>query len=656
MIKAPYNFVPLSESVFFPDWSNQISHDIPFSDGRSGILNIKITAKTPIFVRNGHTQDDQKYKTKEYLEFSQTPDGRYFIPATSIKGMVRNILEITSMGKMTHITRKRYSIRDLRLQDYLNYFRTNPIHCGWMIIDKKEEKVTIEDHGLPGRISPAELDRYFEKGLESYVKNRNLLQQEVNRTAKAKYAKFGELKGRFEFEREESPNNGGRKFFKCSKKGKPGTIVFTGQPGVRGYNKKGILNGKWYEFVFFDDFKKTYTLDMKENGVYDDFLFIYNDSVDWHYWRKRERIPVFFTLKRVGEKEEIEYMGLSYMFKLPFPKRINEYLNSDHLSKKRDLAECIFGTTEKPMLKGRVQFSHSFCITPNPIVDEEKDPLMGSPKPTYYPIYIQQKGRNGRVENRYKTFLNNDAQLRGWKKYPVREKTNTIPEVEEGQKQNTSPFRPLHQGTEFTCSIRYHNLREVELGALIYALTLTEEGCYSLGFCKPYGYGIVKIDIVDQNKEEICRLRNAFVSMMETQYKNYESLPQLCELRAMMTIAKTGGDTLEYMELKDFADMKRNKEIQLDYSCIINNKQSPVNRPYDKEKKTIQHRDNKPQEEFEAKVTFIQGKLIKATPLFGKNTNSMTVNMNGYPIRLKTGDTIIVKKQGRDFLFIRKKH
>ena len=120
-IRAPFNFVPLSSNVYFPEWANQISQDIPFSDGMSGIIELKITAESPIFVRNGHTKKDAEDKDETYKSFSKTDDGRYFIPATSIKGAIRNVLEIMSFSKMSHIDNKRFSIRDLQLKKYLNY-------------------------------------------------------------------------------------------------------------------------------------------------------------------------------------------------------------------------------------------------------------------------------------------------------------------------------------------------------------------------------------------------------------------------------------------------------------------------------------------------------------------------------------------------------
>ena len=45
-IKAPFNFVPLSDKIFFPEWADQISQDIPFSDGLSGTIELKITVSS----------------------------------------------------------------------------------------------------------------------------------------------------------------------------------------------------------------------------------------------------------------------------------------------------------------------------------------------------------------------------------------------------------------------------------------------------------------------------------------------------------------------------------------------------------------------------------------------------------------------------------
>ena len=100
MIKAPFNFVPVNDTPYLPKWANQISQDLPFKDGLSGKLKLRIIAETPIFV-NDRVQDDNL----EPCEFCHIldPEGikHYFIPGTSIKGVLRNVLEILSFGKMT---------------------------------------------------------------------------------------------------------------------------------------------------------------------------------------------------------------------------------------------------------------------------------------------------------------------------------------------------------------------------------------------------------------------------------------------------------------------------------------------------------------------------------------------------------------------------
>ncbi|MBQ7691820.1 MAG: hypothetical protein IJT30_11620, partial [Muribaculaceae bacterium] len=61
-LKAPFNFVPLSDKVYFPAWADQISHDVPFSDGLSGELELTITAETPILVGAGPKEEQDGWK------------------------------------------------------------------------------------------------------------------------------------------------------------------------------------------------------------------------------------------------------------------------------------------------------------------------------------------------------------------------------------------------------------------------------------------------------------------------------------------------------------------------------------------------------------------------------------------------------------------
>lgn len=139
-VQAPFNFIPLSDKVYTPDWAELISHDMPFSDGVSGRIQLTIEAKTDIFVRNGQG------KIANDNSFSQVSD-RYFIPATSIKGEVRNLLEIMSFGKMSLDPRAKFAQREwnnANLYTIKSATEQQNIHCGYL--RKSGDGYQIVDH------------------------------------------------------------------------------------------------------------------------------------------------------------------------------------------------------------------------------------------------------------------------------------------------------------------------------------------------------------------------------------------------------------------------------------------------------------------------------------------------------------------------------
>lgn len=607
MITSPYNFVPLAEKVFFPGWADMISHDIPFEDGVSGTIEFTITAKTPIFVRNGHTRQDAEAKNETYKSFSKTPDNKYFIPATSIKGAIRNVFEILTFSKMACVDDKRYSIRDLSSSQnqFMKFFQKKEVHCGWM--KKEGDQVIISDHGVPGRISFKTLLLKLGPEFVDKMYNDNFFKNSSNRTAKKKYelAAGKDLRGKFKV-LPLNPDNpvDTRKKVIFDSKGIPGTIVFTGQPGVRKDPKdtrSGKGQGKYYEFVFFDTpTPKKYSLDIYEDdGLYQDFLFIYKDSEDWKFWQnklnKGEQIPVFFAL---DDKNELCHFGLSYLYKLPFPKRVKGYLPNEHNEKSLDMAQCVFGCTSKEdnSLKGRVFFSHAACVQAEEM--EEQTPYMSSPKPTFYPMYLQQQGNNGYMANGnrvvfFKTMLDKDALLRGWKRYPMRNSLNQFV-IPENQESNTSPFIPLAPESKFSCRVVFHNLKIEELGALICTLELPQGCLHSIGFAKPYGYGACSIDIDKESFEainingEVVSLETCierFRTLMDSKFSNFRNTPQIKELYAMMRPenAEKLTSPLRYMDSpNDFVEAKKQNqkkeifgEYQQEYTKLIK-KEAPV--------------------------------------------------------------------------------
>ena len=596
MIKAPYNFVPLENRAFYPSWANHISQDIPFEDGVSGSIEYTIEAKTPIFVRNGYTDREHPDST-----FSKTHDGKFFIPSTSIKGEIRNVLEILSFGKMTQVQDARFGIRDLNSQKnpvaYVegNFYldKMKHVQCGWLykrLSQDGNEEYIINDCGVPGRIKPEEIDNHYGTALAMFGQNLTLNRQCTNKNdeeeLRSAYYKYKNIL-KISLDNQDINNcfcgtfstvqdNYDRLIASFGANGKKGCIVVTGQPSKRDPIKK---KGKYYEFVFFESENE----EPIDTNVINDFLTIHKNNYDYEkiwkrYLNEGRRVPVFFSRKN-GNNGPIDSIGLAYMFRIPTANFIKGAIPIELQSNRRkDLAECIFGTAKESLgqLKGRVNISNAFaCDTPNkcnPVTT-----ILGSPKPSYGPLYASSG-----------TWNDANAQIKGRKRYPVR--TTLLP-PNEGTDSQTCKFIPLDQGTSFKGRITFHNLKECELGALIAALTFNghPECCHSIGEAKPLGYGKVKISIDklsvisikdifaktdDPTQQGTDYYFNKFKDVMTenigTGWENSNSIRELCAM-ARGIDANVNNNNFSYMRMS----INRN-ENEFALNRTVNNENLPL--------------------------------------------------------------------------------
>jgi CRISPR-associated protein (TIGR03986 family) len=614
-IKAPYNFVPFNTEVVSPHWIELISHDIPFSDSVSGVIEFKLTAQTEIFVRDGIGQkkaqdnivDDVQKQPHTFSKYQN----KYFIPGTSIKGMIRNVLEILSFSKMEdRVNNHRYAVRDFSNDIlYPKSKISNSVSCGWL--KKDRDKFYLSDCGRPYRISHEELSDSL--GIDIA----NLFRDEKNlgdKSAKMKYDLYADkdIVKKYQFRIDENRPN----FCYIDSNGNlEGQIVFTGQPSARDDIQK---TGKHLEFVFTN--AKNWILVSDE--VINNFLFAYYDhdknkqSIDWQYWKskldKGVNIPVFFR----KDKGAIKDIGLSMLYKIVYEKSVVESIQIPTQSKYSDFSDAIFGYINKDKaLKGRVHIGHAFADTDHAVPAVEKKEVLASPKASYYPTYIRQgvNDRTNKVES-YKTFMNSDAQIAGWKRYPVHHngiKHNHGPVDSKNNKIKTK-FIPLKEGAEFKGTVHYHNLRKVELGALLSALTFhgTENAYHNIGMAKPLGYGKVKLDITrfettESDKPEISDYLCAFESYMNVRLnltkQPWHEREQVIEL---VTMAQDAENTdLSYMSLDEHVKVKKQKEGLAKYSAVVNKKASirsycgtghieRMKAEYESEKKIMEHTVN----------------------------------------------------------------
>ncbi len=569
MITAPYNFVPLNEKVFYSPWADDVSHDIPFEDEQSGQIDITITAKSPIFVKDSENEE-------EFCNF----DKKYYIPGSSVKGAIRSILEIMSFSKLREeeFTDSTYALRDL--SSAKNFYmqqmsqQNHTTYCGWL--KKEEDKYIIENCGIPGRIHHKQIDKALNTEFAKYFNSKlfSPKKQEL-KTAKYKYDllkdKNLEISVSEKYFSEKNPKYDKREFYKYDKNGKnKRTLVLTGQPTLR-QNTGKMGDGKGFEFLFF---QKIEDLEVPKK-VFENFKFAYFDdrdtepkeSPDWTYWKKKlkqgEKVPVFFQ----KTKKKVNHFGLSYLYKLPYKHSVKHALFTEHFSSNLDLAQSIFGYVDKQnqtALKSRVQFSNFLAQKDSVNVMQKRTEILGSPRASYYPNYIKQDG------GVYKTYMDDDFKIAGRKRYPIHKGNKTVSSATSENENIGTTITPLKDGVVFKGKLRYHNLRKAELGAILSALTFhnTKDTFHNIGMAKALGYGKVKI-------ETSCENLNSYLKEFELEMndfiENWASSKELTELISMSVEQDNSRNSkLEYMELEKFAKVKNQTEI-LDYYTHLNN-------------------------------------------------------------------------------------
>src|SRR5690606_4267980 len=131
-VSAPYRFVPLSKLVLLPDWADQVSHDQPFADGLCGELQLQLTCHTPLCVGGRQEKSSDREPGKVY--FFRTPDNRLAIPGSSLKGMLRNVLEIASFARFRQVEDQHLGVRDISEADnfYARAIVSSPVQAGWL--------------------------------------------------------------------------------------------------------------------------------------------------------------------------------------------------------------------------------------------------------------------------------------------------------------------------------------------------------------------------------------------------------------------------------------------------------------------------------------------------------------------------------------------
>ena len=567
-VKAPFRFARINRWIYEPAWGELVSLDVPFSDGLSGEATVEITATSSILV-GGDRRKATKTREGEVRPF-RLPDGAYAIPGSTLQGMTRAILEIAAFGRLgPRIADRKFGIRDLSRSETAKAHyqrRLSNSKAGWLVNCNGQKYI------VPCKYARIHLDNvwHFREALLDRSSARKVCALYTKTNAKERYEWFlgDKLNGdkerldeTFCIEKKKVNHHNRRRapfsYSRChyAKNGQThGTLVLTGKPEDSTNGDEICLRRghKKLEFVFHCPDRKGATKRPKTIPVTDETwkAFEYLHLVqpgrpinpNWEFWESEFKegnpVPVFYW----GNDTQIENFGMAFAFKAAHSRSTHDLLansNSGHRGSvgemELDLPHLIFGVAAEQDggrgLKRRARFSLARAGKNTEECPPCHPSILLGPKPSYVGLYVRQRHGDGQVENDeplatyspLETLRREKApdhlrrpELSGVKIWPARgaEKFTPppIPKDPVPSKEIQTRLFTLPPGTVFESRLTFHNLRRVELGALLWALSFGEPQAFAedgqkvtkrhrLGMGKPLGLGEVAVRVIGLKTE-----------------------------------------------------------------------------------------------------------------------------------------------------------
>jgi CRISPR-associated protein (TIGR03986 family) len=172
-------------------------------------------------------------------------------------------------------------------------------------------------------------------------------------------------------------------------------------------------------------------------------------------------------------------------------------------------ADRVFGWVNqdksgKGAYKGNLRIHSVKCGSDNSIHKFDGDGLplaiLGEPKPQQARFYVARDDEGTRLKNgveKQTGYSKGAKNLRGRKVYPHHQLPLDVQEYSQNERsdQNRSIRAWVKEDVEFTFDIDVTNLSDVELGGLLWLLTLPPDHYHRLGGGKPFGFGSVSLEI-----------------------------------------------------------------------------------------------------------------------------------------------------------------
>jgi hypothetical protein len=446
---APYNFIPLNQKVVGIR-DNAIPYfDIYDEKRNTGWIEIELETMTPLFIKDGK-------ESKETAVFF-SPKGKPQIPGSTLRGMTRNLVEILSFGKF---------IKNISFDDKRLYFRG--------LADKSNLRKTYQE-------KMASFDRKSKKSKGKFhagvlrkrelnyviISSGNNYKQILKRDAQSQVKNLGQNYAEFNFYL--LPGQG--------------YLVVSGDMN----NKKNdwlitLPSTKAPEIQISREDVKNYNNDITRADAVPDLIKL----------AAKGDVPCFYVQWTDPNGENRVSFGHTGMFRLAYEKSIGDHVPENlKESEKIDFPEAIFGN--KTTFAGRVFFENLMLYKgqQDVFMGEGVPKILSSPKPTTFQHYLVQTSDNNRALNHY----NLNSPIRGYKQYWHKSGENWIENDKESIEKHASQYtkiNPVKPKVKFSGRIRFENLSDEELGALLFALDLPE-GCFTnLAWANPLALGQLK--------------------------------------------------------------------------------------------------------------------------------------------------------------------
>lgn len=514
---APYNFVPLpNQFLVHPDQQavEKGLHGRYAPDRHHGWIELDIVAETPLYTRAAQIPGETDWKAAAQFFHYDDPN-RPVIPGSSLRGMLRSLVEVVTWSKVTATEEGLISYRAIGDpvlgRPYQEALRgPTPPPAGPSRRGPRSELPSLHIqagylHRCAGKwcVHPAR-----SHGGQSYTwaEDRHLAAalgwspgSKASKENRQLCAPIG-----VKFLAEPSGQSVSIQVMRRDLAGaEPATVVVPGP----------MPNKHRYAVVFAEDQEAHRHLPVPNAR-----LQLYESDGG----PLKEGAVAFY---RVDAEDGIVDIGWTVMMRLRARHQLGDAVPEDWRDTGRiDLAEGLFGQVFRGVrgteshkvaaIRGRIQVEDAVHmgsgdpyltgldgIEPGQTAHTEawaegfRTPfILSSPKPTAYALYLEQPSAGGSA-TRLTTYESEEIRARGHKFYwhkPAITHTDIFETAIVCDDQHTQ-IRPVRPGTEFRGRINFANLSDVELGALWVVLDLPASARHRLGMGKPLGMGSVRI-------------------------------------------------------------------------------------------------------------------------------------------------------------------